>query len=202
MGTMRRHFLAAGFAAAAVSVSGCMVGPLLDNPTFVRADPAVTVENPVWVPSLGVDGAYGTVFEKVIDVVGGYFEISYANRYDGWIRTFPRVSPGVEQPWKPGPPDAYQRWQDTLQSIRRFAEVHIDPAQDGGFFIQVAVYKELEDLPRPLRSTAGAAAFRNENSVERQYEVIDPTVMEGNWIPLGHDREMEQLILQRIKKCM
>jgi hypothetical protein len=187
----------------ALSVAGCMAGPILDNPMLVRPDPAITVENPVWVPSLGVDGdAYANVFEKTLDILSGYFEIRSAYRHDGHIDTFPRIAPGWEQLWKPGSPDAYQRLEATLQTIRHRAEVIIDPAPDGGFFVSVIVYKELEDLPRPVRATAGAAAFRSDNSVERQFEVIDPTVFESNWIPIGRNHELEQLILQRIKKCM
>ena len=183
--------------------AGCMTGPILDNPMLVRPDPSITVENPVWVPSLGVDGdAYANVFEKTLDILSGYFEIRSAYRHDGHIDTFPRIAPGFEQLWKPGSPDAYQRLEATLQTIRHRAEVIIDPAPDGGFFVTVTVYKELEDLPRPVRATAGAAAFRSDNSVERQFEVIDPTVFESNWIPIGHNHELEQLILQRIKKCM
>jgi len=145
-----------------LSAAGCMTGPILDNPMLVRPDPSITVENPVWVPSLGVDGdAYANVFEKTLDILSGYFEIRSAYRHDGHIDTFPRIAPGFEQLWKPGSPDAYQRLEATLQTIRHRAEVIIDPAPDGGFFVTVIVYKELEDLPRPVRATAGAAAFRS-----------------------------------------
>jgi hypothetical protein len=188
------------FAAGAALIVGCMTKPLLENPAFIRPDPGVTVENPVWLPP--GPQAYGTVFEKVLDVIDDYFEIAYANRYDGRIETFPRIAPGFEQLWKPGSPDAYQRLQATLQTIRHRCTVLIQPAPDGGFFVQVTIFKELEDLPRPIRSTAGAAAFRSDNTVERQFEVIDPGVYEANWIPQGHDAELEQLILQRLKKCM
>lgn len=159
-----------------------------------------SIENPVYVP-LGPQ-SYGVVFEKVIDILNEYFEISVANRYDGRIETFPRVAPGLEQPWKPGSPDFDQRLLATLQSIRHRAEVLIRTADDGGYFVQVTVYKELEDVPRPIRATAGAATFRTEPTVERQFEVIDPTVFESTWIPFGRDTLLEQVILERIKKCM
>ena len=185
-----------------LGAAGCMTGPLQDNPIFVRPDPSINVANPLWVPSLGVEGAYAKVFERVLDVMADYFEIRYANRYDGHIETFPRISPGYEQIWKPGSPDAYQRLEATLQTIRHRGDVLIEPAADGGFFVHVTIYKELEDLPRPIRATAGAAAFRSDITVDRQFEVIDPTIYESNWIPLGRDCEMEQVILQRLKKCM
>jgi hypothetical protein len=186
--------------AIAVLSGGCVtLPPLTDSPSFFRPDPAVAVENPVYIP-LGPP-SYGMVFEKVLSIVSEYFEIRYSNRYTGEILTFPRISPGVGQFWKPGSPDLDQRIEATLQTIRHRGEALIQAADDGGFFVHVTVYKELEDLARPSRATA-AAAFRSDNTVERQFEVIDPTVFESNWIPLGRDCPMEQAILQRIKKCM
>jgi hypothetical protein len=189
-----------GLGTALVLLSGCSSGPLVDNPLAIGQPPTIAIENPVYVP-LGPQ-SYGVVFERVIDVLDEYFEISYANRYDGTIRTFPRIAPGFEQFWKPGSPDFDQRLLATLQTIRHRAEVLIQPADDGGFFVQVTVYRELEDLPRPVRSTAGAASFRSDNTVERQFEVIDPTVFESNWIPVGRDTCLEQELLRRIKECM
>jgi hypothetical protein len=197
---MGKLLRAAGVAALAAALGGCATGPLVDNPAFIRADPAVCVENPVYIP-LG-PAAYANVFEKVLDIIDDYFDISYANRYDGRIETFPRIAPGLEQPWKPGSPDFDQRLLATLQTIRHRASILIQPADDGGFFVQVTVFKELEDLPRPVRQTAGAASFRSDITVERQFEVIDPTVFEHNWIPIGRDTKLEQVILQRLHGCM
>jgi hypothetical protein len=183
----------------AALTAGCANLPLAENPVAFRPDPRVCVDNPVYIP-LGPP-AYGVVFERVLDVLDDYFEIFYANRYDGRVITHPRISPGLEQPWKPGSPDLYQRLEATLQTIRRRAEILIQPANDGGFFIQVTVYKELEDLERPTRSTAGAA-FRTETPVERQFEVIDPVFLDAAWIPLGRDERLEQVILQRLHGCL
>jgi hypothetical protein len=183
-----------------MAAGGCATGPLLDNPGILRPEPKPAVENPIYVP-LGPQ-SYGDVFEKVIDIVDTYFEIDTANRYDGTIRTFPRIAPGFEQFWKPGSPDFDQRLEATLQTIRHRAEVLIQAADDGGYFVSVTVYKELEDLPKPVRATAGAASFRSDNTVERQFEVIDPTVFESNWIPLGRDIPLEQEIIRQIKSSL
>ena len=200
---MGRKLLTAWVGALLLAAGGCMAGPLQDNPVFVRPNANVTIANPVWLPGAGQPAYYNEkVFESVLDIIGDYFEIRYANRYDGHIDTFPRISPGFEQPWKPGSPDAYQRLEATLQTIRHRGEVAIEPAQDGGYFVEIKIYKELEDLPRPVRATAGAASFRSDNTVDRTYEVVDPAYFESNWIPLGRDCELEQLILQRIKKCL
>jgi hypothetical protein len=198
---MRQAWLTAVAGLVALGACGCVAtGPLLDNPVLLRPEAGSAVENPVYVP-LGPP-AYGQVFETVIEVIDDYFEIAYANRYDGRIETFPRIAPGVEQPWKPGSPDLDQRLLATCQTIRHRAIALIQVADDGGFFVDVKVFKELEDLPRPTRMTAGAASFRSDNTVERQFEVIDPTIYEATWIPLGRDVKLEQVILARLKQCM
>jgi hypothetical protein len=186
--------------------AGCASGLRLDNPTFVpgglpSAAPADEAENPVFVP-LG-PASYGKVFDKVLTVLYDTgFEIYESYRMDGRIETFPRISPGLFLFLKPGSPNLYDRLLSTLQTYRQRASVLIQPADGGGFFISVTVRKELEDLARPLRETSGAAIFRTFNPVERQYEVIDPAVLERTWIPKGRDTELEQAILQRIKQCM
>src|SRR5262245_9158230 len=186
---------------AATIVSGCTAtGPLIENPAIVRPDPDCATDNPVFVP-LGPE-SYGKVFEQTLDILDDYFEIAYANRYDGRIETFPRVAPGFEQFWKVGNPDCRERLLATFQTIRNRAIVLIQPAEDGGYFVQVTVFKELEDLPQPLRAAAGGASFAQPITVERQYEVIDPAVFETKWIPQGRNCPLEQLILQRLKKCM
>ena len=197
---MRRMFKTWWSGIFTVIGCGCLSGPLQDNPMHVTTPAAASVENPVYIP-LGPP-SYGAVFEKVLDIVDDYFDIAVENRYDGYIETFPRIAPGLEQLWKEGSPDFDQRLEATLQTIRHRAEIRIQAANDGGFFVQVTVYKELEDLPRPSRATAGAAIFRSDPTVERQFEVIDPTVFESNWIPRGRDTQLEQVILERIKKCM
>ena len=63
------------------------------------------------------------------------------------------------------------------------------------------VLKELEDLPQPVRSTAGAASFRLQPTIQREYEVIEPTFYQAGWIPIGRDYKLEQCILERIAHC-
>jgi hypothetical protein len=191
----------AWLATVAIFSGGCVADPLVDIASFNHPELAVPVDNPVYLP-LGPN-SYGMVFEQVLTVVGEYAEIRYSNRYDGQILTFARISPGLEQFWKPGSPDFYQRLEATFQTIRHRGEVLIQAAEDGGYFVHVTVYKDLEDIPKPIRATAGTAAFRSDNTVERQFEVIDASVVpETNWIPLGRDVPMEQAILHQIKKCL
>jgi hypothetical protein len=180
-------------------LGGCATGPLQENPLVVRPEKVGDTENPVFLP-FGPD-SYGLVFEKVIDVIDDYFEVAYANRYDGRIETFPTIAPGLGQPWKPGSPDFYQRLLAFFQTIRHRALVTIRTGASGGYFIEVQVLKELEDLAQPSRATAGSAVFRTDNTVERQFEVIGPELYNLNWIPIGRDHKLEQVILDRLAHC-
>jgi hypothetical protein len=157
------------------------------------------VENPVYLP--GNPPAYNPIFEKAVAVVSDYFSISYANRQDGRIETYPRVSPGLEQPLKPGSPDYDQRLLATLQSIREHAIALVRAAESGGYFVDVKVFKDLEDLPRPTAVRAGSAAFQGDVIVDRGAIVIDEAYSEPGWIPIGRDVKLEQVILQRLRKC-
>ncbi|HEY1375919.1 MAG TPA: hypothetical protein VGF55_03960 [Gemmataceae bacterium] len=219
---MRRDILAAAVLLGPVAVfaaGGCAGRPLMDNPAFV---PAAAVPGPCPNPVFLAGGPpeYGAVFEGVLSVVDDYFEIMDANRYAGVIRTHPKVAPGLGEPWKPGSPDGAERLLATLQSMRYRCDVTIQPitpdaadprpgvvpAGVGGYLVTVIVYKELEDVPRPIKATAGAAAFRSDNSVDRQFEVVDPSVVDTAWIPKGREVSLEQEILKRImqqvKKCV
>src|SRR4051794_40607552 len=190
---MWRVLIAAAFAAG---MAGCATGPLLENPLRLRPERQVPLENPLYVPQ--GEQAYARVFDKILDVLSDYYPIAYSSRYDGRIETAPAIAPGIEQPWKPGSPDLYQRLLAFTQTIRHRAIVVITTAEDGGYFIDLKVYKELLDTPRPSRATAGDATFRIEQTVQRQFEVVEPELLDLSWIPVGRDVKLEQCILDRL----
>ena len=102
----------------------------------------------------------------------------------------------------------------TAQTIRYRCDVTIHPVAPGpgqpgaasGYMVHVVVLKELEDLPRPIKATAGAATFRSDNTVDRQFEVVDPSVIDTAWIPKGREVYLEHEILKRVlenvRKCV
>ncbi|NBO90709.1 MAG: hypothetical protein EBV06_00085 [Planctomycetia bacterium] len=173
---------------------------MIENPVPLLTAPAGTASTPVFLPQSAL--GYPRVFEKCLDVVGDYFEIDPAgtNRYAGIIRTKSRIAPGIEQPWKMGSPSLYQRLLAFKQTIRHRAVLEITTGRDGGYFVDVKVLNELEDLAQPTRATAGQATFRLESTVERQFDVVEPGQFDASWIPIGRDLALEQVILERISR--
>lgn len=182
--------------------SGCVSTLKVDPPAVLLAEtPFELDQNPVFIP-LGPE-SYGQVFENVLQSLhDSGFEIQESNRYDGRIETVPKVAPGIGYLTRPGSPSVYERVLASFQSYRHRVSVNIQPADNGGFFVEVIARKELEDLSQPTRMTAGAAVFRPENNVERQREVIDDTVFEPNWIYKGRDVPLEQKVIRLLKNCM
>jgi len=64
-------------------------------------------------------------------------------------------------------------------------------ADHGGYRIEFIVRKELEDVPRPVRSTVGGrySAPRHGGAPDR---VIDATIYEPTWIYRGRDQAMDR----------
>lgn len=172
----------------------------LDQLGIVPPPPAEEA-NPLFVPLNKEE--YTKVFEAAFRALDNFgFDIVDSNRADGRIETAPRVAPGLFMFFKPGSPDVYQRTLSTLQSYRHRVTVLIQASPQGGYFVEVQARKDLEDLPKPLRSTIGGAIFRLDNNVDRQFEVIDISYPGLGWISRGRDATVEQELLRQIKKCL
>jgi hypothetical protein len=149
------------------------------------------------------------VWDQVVDVVDDYFRVQKEQRVqlvgdlltEGRLDTYPRSGSTIFEPWNPDSATPYERWESTLQSMRRTALVRVIPAQ-GGFLIDVQVYKELEDVPRPESGAvtfANSAALRNDNSLARVTNPIGGLQPTMGWIPQGRDAALEQTILAHIQ---
>jgi hypothetical protein len=176
--------------------SGCISGPALDNPYYVRSPNSS--ENPLFVPQGQDPQQYQRVYDTVYDVVNKYFDIASSNMYAGEIWGVPRVSTGLFDWWHFESYDSYELWQSTLQSIRRRLQVQIIPAEVGGYFVAVYVFKELEDPGAPVNPL-----------LHRRIRPEDPTDTRGawptsesglHWIGMGRDTKLEELILARLKE--
>jgi len=163
---------------------------------------AVSYDN----PALLRINNYDLVWEGVVDVVSQYFRIEREDPVRllgstltvGRLDTFPKPGATLLEPWDHDSADSYERLESTLQSIRRKAVVKVIPAEGGGFWVEVAVFKELENVPKPEHATAGSAVYRNDVSATRTKPIEPPTGANQKWIPQGHDTVAEQRILGQI----
>ncbi len=190
-----------------IPMGDAVLAPPLANNTVVPSlgQPVIAVPatNPLYLPVTNQDWAW----EQIVDVVDDYFRIERENRVqlvgnvltEGRIDTFPQVGATWLEPQRPDSVGRKNRWESTFQTIRRRAILRIIPEQ-GGYLVDVAVYKELEDLPRPENSTAGAATLRNDDSLpSRLSEKVSRTRFAENWIPQGRDLPVEQQMLAEIQ---
>ncbi len=146
-------------------------------------------------------------WEQIVDVVDDYFRVERERQVqvvgdvitEGRIDSFPQVGATIVEPHRHDSVGRYNRWESTFQTIRRRAAVRVIP-DAGGYLVDVTVEKDLEDLPRPEHATAGAAVFRNDNSLPSSVdEGVSPIRLAGNWILLGRDPALERQMLADIQ---
>jgi hypothetical protein len=190
---------------------GAVVGP--GGPVLPGPPPGP--QNAVVIPPLDAE----LVWTKMVDVTDDYFKVQAEQRVvfaagvptEGRIDTFPQTGATVLEPWRGDSVGWTERWESTLQSIRRIGTMRLIP-DPAGWRVEVVVNKELEFLPRPMRATAGGASFRNDDSLYRYgtplptlgqqvgdqpRPVAAPTPSVG-WIPLGRDPLLEQRMLGKL----
>jgi hypothetical protein len=189
---LRMRLIAAAVAAlAALGPAGCATVSRVIAPRPVS-------ENPLVVPTADFD----TVWRETVAVLDEYFDIRSENRLARTIVTDPVQGATLLEPWRGDSSGFYERLESTLQSTRRFARVQIDPVPGRGFAVKLEVLKELEDLAKPNRQSAGRAVFNNDFPVNRTREIVGPVPIPLQWIPRGRDSRLEQEILQRIRDAL
>ena len=182
------------------SQAGCTAGPSTWSlPSVSRIfAPAPVLPNPLVVPSADFE----TVWRKSVAVVNQYFPIASENRLAGTIRTDSPMTGTLLEPWSADSATFRDRFEATLQTTRKFAIVHVDPAPAGGYLVKVEVIKELEDMAKPDRQPAGRAVFYNEFPVNRTREIVGPVPAPLGWIRQGRDPNLEQAILAGIRDSL
>ena len=157
--------------------------------------------NPLQLSVANRDAAW----DQIVDVVDDYFRIRSEKRVrlvegvlvEGRIDTVPLGGATILEPHRLDSVGSANRWESTLQTIQRTATLRVVPLETG-YLIDVAVHKELEDLPRPERATTGPATLRHDDTPQdrRQYARIRRG--DRQWIPVGRDVALEQTILAQI----
>lgn len=164
---------------------------------------ALAVANPMLVQVTNRD----FLWDQLVDVVDDYFRIEREERVqlvgdvvtEGRLDTYHELAASILEPWRGDSVGRYNRWEATLQTIRKRAVVRVIPSEQG-YLIDVVVTKEIEALPRPIHASAGDATFRNETDIrnrnDEMFGLIPPA--EG-WTPLGRDVALEQQILLELQ---
>lgn len=169
-------------------------------PTYLPG--ALAPASSVTVPVLDRD----LVWNQVVDVLDDYFKVAREQRVrqegdvliEGLLETYPSTSPTVFEPWRSDVATLDDRWENTLQSLRRQATLRVIPVAEG-FSIEAEVHKELEDVERPEVAGVTAASLRNDNSVERYVTPQSGRRRTLGWIAQGRDVLLEQRILADIQ---
>jgi hypothetical protein len=200
----RRRFAAGSVATLLTSVGGSQIG-CSTSPSGWRAPsvqrifaPRPIATNPLAVPSADFE----FLWNKTVAVVDKYFDIESENRLARTIKTQPQSGATVLEPWAFDSVKIEDRVEASLQTIRRSAIIHIDPAPNGGFLVKVEVYKFLEDMIKPDRQAAGRAVFNNDFPVNRTREIVGPVPAPVGWIQRGRDLDLEQAILAGIRDAL
>ncbi len=197
-----RCWLTNGFLLALVTSGGCAwLDAPLGGAQLDPLSPPKLIENPLLVPYSNPD----VVWNQVVDVVDDYFVISHEQPVrtaeyvtEGQLVTRPLVGATIFEPWHGDSANAYERFESTLQSIRRTAQVRVTP-DPRGFLVRVMVLKEVEDLAQ-VSPGAGGAIFRHDNSLERFPVVEGEHPTDLGWVPLSNDVALEQEILAKLQR--
>ena len=179
-----------------LAIPGCAPAPMWIGSSGPPA--AAYCDNPILLPIYDHQCAW----ETVVDVIDDYFKIQREEPVrliddtliEGRLDTYPQVGATMFEPWLKDSASPRERLESTLQSIRRQAVVRVIPTE-GGYLVEVAVFKELEDVVRPEHATAGAATFRYDDSLTRVVNPAGGREINAGWIPLGRDTALEQRIV-------
>jgi hypothetical protein len=159
-------------------------------------------ENPFFTPI--ADREF--LWSQIVDTIDDYFKIQREQRVravggeliPGRIDTFPTVGATLFEPWRRDSTPGFERLHSTLQTVRRRAQVAVTPTE-GGYFVEVAVFKELEDLERPEHATVAASASPHDGSLVPTEPAAVGTAATLGWIPMGRDLSLEQQILREVR---
>ncbi|HUY89746.1 MAG TPA: hypothetical protein VMV10_13515, partial [Pirellulales bacterium] len=116
---------------------------------------------------------------------------------NGRIDTHFEISAGWLEPWRTDTVTFYDKLESTLQSMRRKAEVHVTAVQ-GGFMVEVNVFKELEDVQTPMFAPASAGTLRYDTSQRHTENTITAQPFVSGWIPQGRDAAAEQYLINQL----
>ena len=210
---LRRQVIIFAMALSTAFVAGCLSGPAYAPPPgapIVQGggfDPAyagpMSANNPIFIPCQDPN----LIWDQLVDVVDDYFEIQREDRVqmiggvptEGRLETVPRGSSTIFEPWNTDSVTPYERWEATLQSMRRIGSFRVIPIPEGGYLVEVVVAKQLEDVATPDAVFVGDESLRNDNSIRRFTNNANGGGASLGWIPKGRDVALEQEIIWQLQ---
>jgi RNA polymerase sigma factor (sigma-70 family) len=130
--------------------------------------PPTGADEPRAVPVEVAAADYNVLFDQALIVLGDYFKVEYANRYDGRIETLAAVVQSAAGK------------NAGAATTRRRAMLQITPVADGTFSVQLRVLRERQLLAAQDSTKPGAASTRS------------------TWERDGRDSALEETILKRL----
>lgn len=189
---------------ALVPASGCRLHEALSGLHQSNPPPqAALAQNPMYVPLSDRE----FLWTQLVDTVDDYFDIEREERVrsvggvltEGQLDTFPQAGATILEPWRKDSSPGFERRYATLQSIRRRAAVQVRPQVDGGYLVDLQVYKELEDVSQPEFSTVSLDELRHDGSLRRPGTDLQGGPVTRGWIPMGRDTMLEQRMLADLR---
>jgi hypothetical protein len=185
--------------------AGC--SPLDQVPTTTLSIPSIplgpktNLANPINVNTQ--DSEF--LWNQIVNTVDDYFQIKSEQRptrdstqwFEGRLETYPQIGATYLEPWRKDAVEGFQRWQSTLQTMRRTATIRVIPTNDG-FSVGVEVIKELEDVDRSQFSSEGAAIARHDGTIVRTGASLTGQPITLGWIRQENDADLEQRLLREV----
>ncbi len=133
----------------------------------------------------------------------GRFQIDRVDRASGVVTTLPEVSQHFFEFWRHDVDTPRDRWEATLNSMRRWVEVSLTREGDGPWTqLAVVVHKERLSSPDRQFNSSGAAYQYFGESLPSTTGKSKVSTKEDYWLDCGRDPAMEDYLLREIlKRC-
>ena len=154
------------------------------------------------------------LWEALVDPIRKYFPIVKEEQCrqmgnvvnPGKLITGRTIGSSIFEPGKGDSVGMRQRWESTIHTIARRAEVHVWPSSAGpnSYIIEVVVTKEIENNPRPENSRIGQGNYFLSDSRRSFTDPIGAPEDENGlrWINKGRDPLLEQRLLAEIEQSI
>ena len=178
---MRRFLIALGLVAA---LAGC------------RSARVAALQQPVTLEGVSYDAAWNAA----VETLEAHFPVYTSRKKSGEILTEFEITYGQFEFWRDNSASARDRWENTVQTIRRRAHAQLSRVSDTETSLELVVEKERRDRARQgarFSFATFASIFDPKvNALDRRLR--EPTSEE--WAPLGRDRLMEALLIEEIRR--